>query len=65
MEGRMATKDDIANLQQQINENTCATKANTDAIESLTETVNSTLGYAKEIDHLMTRMKAVENHVGI
>jgi hypothetical protein len=40
-------------------------KANTDAIESLTETVNSTLGYAKEIDHLMTGMKVIENHVGI
>ena len=65
MEKRMATKDDIQNLQAQINENTRAIKENTDAIETLSEDMRGVRGYAKEIDMLLARVNVIEKHIGI
>jgi hypothetical protein len=58
----MATKEDLEavrrELQAQISENT-------KAIAKMAEELRNVFGYAKEIDALMTRMSAVEKHVGI
>ena len=62
---RMATKDDIRNLQEQINNHTRMIEANTKAIADMAEQLRSVFGYAKEIDLLMSRVSAIERHVGI
>ncbi|MDP3646193.1 MAG: hypothetical protein Q8R25_03835 [bacterium] len=62
IQDRMATKVDLESvrkdLQAQISENTRA-------IAEMAEQLRGVFGYAKEIDALMTRMAAVEKHVGI
>ena len=56
MQERMVTKDDISNLQRQIN-------ANTAAIADLSEQLRSVFGYAKEIDMLISRVSTLEKQM--
>jgi chromosome segregation ATPase len=60
---RMATKDDIAHLQEQINNHTRQIEANTKAVAELSEQIRNVLGFAKEIDVLITRVSTLEKQV--
>lgn len=61
----MATKEDIRNLQEQINNHTRQIEANTKAIADMAEQLRGVFGYAKEIDMLLSRMSVVEKRLGI
>jgi replicative DNA helicase len=64
---RMATKDGLEvvrqDLQVQINNHSRQIEANTKAIAELSEQIKNVLGFAKEIDVLMTRVSTLEKQV--
>ena len=64
-----AAKNDIKNLDEKLDsvrrDLQTQISENTKAISQMAEELRSVFGYAKEIDVLMTRMAAVEKHVGI
>ena len=59
------TQEGVVSLQKDVSEMRKEIDANTKAIAQMAEELRSVFGYAKEIDALMTRMSAVEKHVGI
>jgi hypothetical protein len=69
IQDRMATKDDVqrveTNLESVRRDLQAQIAENTKAIADLAEQLRGVLGYAKEIDLLMTRMSVVEKQLGI
>lgn len=69
IQDRMATKDALhavhMDLQEQINNHSRQIEANTKAIAEMSEQLRSVFGYAKEIDMLMSRVRVVEEKLGI
>lgn len=77
---RMATKDDIATIRNEmatefaavrseIHESFLSLRAEIRDIHNRLDTIDAELknhaGYAKDIDHLMDRVRAIEKHLGI
>ncbi len=61
LEARMATKDDLSELRRDVS---ARIDENTKAIEELREEVHGMRGYAKEIDHVISRVSVLEHHAG-
>ena len=76
----MATKDDIVQLRTEMHEGFADIRAEMhegfadirselkdirNRLDALEAAVRNISGYAKEIDHLMERVKAIEKHLGI
>lgn len=66
---RMATKDDIAELRAEMNEGFASIRAEIRDIRQQLTAIEAELknhaGFAKEIDLLMDRVRAIEKHLGI
>ncbi|MBI4067869.1 hypothetical protein HY413_00485 [Candidatus Kaiserbacteria bacterium] len=59
IQDKMATKEDIQDIQDQINNHTRQIEANTKAIAEMSQPLRSVFGYAKEIDLLMANVKVL------
>ena len=77
---KMATKDEIAELQSEMHEGFADIRAEMHEgyadirselkdihirLDALEPAVHNIAGYAKEIDHLMERVVAIEKHLGL
>jgi signal transduction histidine kinase len=66
---RMATKDDIEALRAEMHEAFVDIRSELKDIrqrlDALESAVQNITGYAKEIDHLIERVSAIEKHLGL
>lgn len=66
---RMITKDDLAELRTEMHDGFASIRAEVHDIRVRIEVIETTLnghhGFAKEIDHLIERVVAIEKHLGI
>ena len=66
---KMATKDDLATLGNEMNEGFASVHAEMRGIRNRLDAIDAELknqsGFAKEIDHLMERVRVIEEHLGI
>jgi peptidoglycan hydrolase CwlO-like protein len=61
----MATKDDIANLGEQLTSVERELKSIRRDLDDLREKVENVSGFQKEIDHALERIAAIEKHLGL
>jgi hypothetical protein len=65
----MVTKDDLATLRSEMNEGFASVRAEMRDIRNRLDAIEAELknhsGFAKEIDHLIERVRAIEEHLGI
>jgi hypothetical protein len=65
----MPTKDDLATLRSEMNEGFASARAEMHDIRNRLDAIEAELkndsGFAKEIDHLIERVRAIEEHLGI
>lgn len=65
----IATKDDIAQLRAEMHEGFADIRSELkdihNRLDALEAAVHNISGYAKEIDHLMERVRAIEKHLGL
>ena len=61
----MATKEDIANLAEQLTSVERELKSIRRDLDDLREKVENVIGFQKEIDHALERIAAIEKHLGI
>jgi Mg2+ and Co2+ transporter CorA len=59
------TQDAVSEIRKETPDMRREIGANTRAIVELTEQLRGVMGYAKEIDHLMTRVAELERRVGV
>ena len=65
IKSKMATKDDIANLGEQLTSVERELKSIRRDLDDLREKVENVSGFQKEIDHALERIAAVERHLGL
>jgi hypothetical protein len=65
----MVTKDDLATLRSEMSEGFASVRAEMRDIRNRLDAIEAELknhsGFAKEIDHLIERVRAIEEHLGI
>ena len=61
----MATKDDIANLGEQLTSVERELKSIRRDLDDLREKVENVSGFQNEIDHALERIAAIEKHLGL
>ena len=66
---RMATKDEIDRVRLEMNEGFSSIREEIREVPNRLDAIDSDLrnqrGYAKEIDHLLHRVAAIEKHLGL
>ncbi|MDR3489295.1 MAG: hypothetical protein P4M05_30905 [Bradyrhizobium sp.] len=66
---RMITKDDLAELRTEMHDGFASIRAEVHDIRTRMEAIEAALhghhGFAKEIDHLIERVAAIEKHLGL
>lgn len=58
----LASKDELLRVERELSAHILA---NTEAVEALAKTVRGQGGFAKEIDHVLSRVSSIERRLGL